>query len=184
MELHDAHKQSSLSRGTRARRRKVEACAVLQHHWGGGARKTLTRVPHRGQSPAWEAPFTSRPQFPLLSPSSLRLFCLDPLRDLGRRGAQLVAGDTGDWGAPVLLGVEGALASFLLDSDFCSWLPLGVHRKPGPEPHRPPWEGEETPPDQHAGDNGGGQGGQCGHPGPALHGLVVHPADERRRPKR
>ena len=63
----------------------MEACAVLQHRWGGGARKTLTRVPHRGWSPAWEAPSTSRPQFPLLSPASLRLFCLDPLRDLGDR---------------------------------------------------------------------------------------------------
>ena len=139
MELRDAHKQSSLSGGTGARRRKVGACVVFQHSWGGGpGRPSPGSCTEAGALPERHppSPSPSLPSQALLSRPSK-----GPGDARGTAGGQ----GHGRWGTPVLLGVERALTSFLWTWISAPGFPWGCTRKPGPA-HHGPWDGERRPP--------------------------------------
>lgn len=74
------------------------ACTV--HSWGGGAGKTLTRVPHRGRSPAWEAPSISQPQFPLLGMLLSKALLSGPSKGPGDARGTAGGQGHGRWGHP------------------------------------------------------------------------------------
>lgn len=68
------------------------------------------------------------PLVPLLSKAFLSGPSKGPWKARGTAGSR----GHGKLGGPMLLEVEGTLASFLLDLDFCSWLPWGVHQEAWP----------------------------------------------------